>query len=90
MFEPHNANANAARCARTRHSAAAVVRLKCSAARSINRSATSSFDICGQLSTSLAVKRCTVLLSPPKTRAFEDTSLATIQSAPLAFSFFFA
>ena len=57
------------------------------ATRAIRVRATSSFDCEGQDSTPAAVTRCTVLRSPPITPVGGETSLATIQSQPLRFSF---
>src|SRR5581483_71564 len=63
---------------------AAVISASRSAARATSRRATSPLSSSGQLSTPCAVTMCTVLRSPPMTPVEGDTSLATIQSAPLA------
>ena len=51
------------------------------------RRATCALSISGQLSTPAAVIRCTALRSPPMMPVSGDTSLATIQSQPLALRF---
>src|SRR5262245_7326874 len=60
------------------------------AARATSRRATSALGRSGQFSTSVAVTRCTVLRSPPMMPVLGETSLARIQSAPLAVRFFLA
>ena len=58
--------------------------------RSTSFFATSVFDRVGQVSTSEAVTRCTLLLSPPITPVSVETSLATMRSQPFFASFCFA
>src|SRR5262249_42398175 len=66
---------------------AAVCSASHAAARASRRRATSALASSGQSSTSVAVTRCTVLRSPPMMPVCGDTSLARIQSAPLALRF---
>src|SRR5450830_1148362 len=61
-----------------------------SATRAISIAATSSFDCCGQGSMPFGVTSWMVLRSPPITPEAGDTSLARIQSQPLATSLAFA